>query len=98
MVRKSLLVLFFKTPSTICNLRFDTAFQLFYFVIIGCGGFRAKFRRYQELNPESQGYEKKLCFGAKKDMEFIIRGGRHKVHFSLCYHIKSRIEQANFMA
>ena len=38
---------------------------------------------------------KKLCYGAKR-MEFIIRGGRHKVHFRLCYHIESRIEQACF--
>jgi len=40
---------------------------------------------------------KKLCYGDKR-IEFIIRGGRHKVHFHLCYHIKSRIEPVNFQA
>jgi len=33
-----------------------------------------------------------------KDTEFIIRAARQKVRFSLCYHIKSRIEQAYFQA
>ena len=39
----------------------------------------------------------KLCYDAKK-MEFIIRGGQHKVRFPRCCHIESRIEQANFQA
>lgn len=41
---------------------------------------------------------KKNCTYGAKRIEFIIRGGRHKVHFRLCYHIESRIEQAYFQA
>ncbi len=78
MVRKSLLVLFLKTPSAICNQRFDTAYLSICFVIIGGGRFRAEFRRQQGFNPESQDTKKKLYYGAKR-IEFIIRGGRHQL-------------------
>jgi hypothetical protein len=72
-------------------------FNHFTLLLLDVPDLRLSLADIRNLNPASQGVRKKLCYSDKK-VEFIIRGGRHKVHFSLCYHIENRIEQANFQA
>jgi len=85
MVRKSLLVLFGKSPSAICNQHFDIAYQSIYFVIIGSDRLRFEFRRQQELNPESLAIRKKLCYGIKKEWNILYLAVGTKRIFSVVF-------------